>query len=117
MLPYRVLCPGGSPGKNTGVGCHALLQGDLFNAEIEPGSHYVPSLAGRFFTTSNGWEAPVSRGLSILPGAESFYFPIIKHFLNLMYLFFRCCDERVSSKKKKILLILISSVVCSKLFS
>ena len=53
----------------------------------------------------------------ILPGAESFYFPIIKHFLNLMYLFFRCCDERVSSKKKKILLILISSVVCSKLFS
>ena len=54
----------------------------------------------------------------ILPGAESFYFPIIKHFLNLMYLFFGCCDERVSSKKKKkIQLILISSVVCSKLFS
>ena len=23
----RLLCPWGSPGKNTGVGCHALLQG------------------------------------------------------------------------------------------
>src|SRR5574340_839742 len=25
--PTRLLCPWGSPGKNTGVGCHALLQG------------------------------------------------------------------------------------------
>ena len=25
--PTRLLCPLGSPGKNTGVGCHALLQG------------------------------------------------------------------------------------------
>ena len=32
VLPYgpqttRLLCPWDSPGKNTGVGCHALLQG------------------------------------------------------------------------------------------
>ena len=27
-----------SPGKNTGVGCHALLQGNLPDPEIEPGS-------------------------------------------------------------------------------
>ena len=26
-LPARLLCPWNSPGKNTGVGCHALLQG------------------------------------------------------------------------------------------
>ena len=25
--PTRLLCPLDSPGKNTGVGCHALLQG------------------------------------------------------------------------------------------
>ena len=25
--PARFLCPWDSPGKNTGVGCHALLQG------------------------------------------------------------------------------------------
>ena len=27
LLPARLLCPWGSPGKNTGVGCHDRLQG------------------------------------------------------------------------------------------
>ena len=27
LWPFRLLCPWNSPGKNTGVGCHALLQG------------------------------------------------------------------------------------------
>ena len=27
LLPTRLLCPWNSPEKNTGVGCHALLQG------------------------------------------------------------------------------------------
>ena len=27
LLPLRLLCPWDSPGKTTGVGCHALLQG------------------------------------------------------------------------------------------
>ena len=30
--------PGDSPSKNTGVGCHALLWGNLPNPRIEPGS-------------------------------------------------------------------------------
>ena len=29
------LCPWDSPGKNTEVSCHALLQGDLLNPDIE----------------------------------------------------------------------------------
>ena len=29
LQPARLLCPWDSPGKNTGVGCHALLQGIL----------------------------------------------------------------------------------------
>ena len=29
LEPTRLLCPWGSPGKSTGVGCHALLQGIL----------------------------------------------------------------------------------------
>ena len=29
LQPARLLCPWDSPGKNTGVGCYALLQGDL----------------------------------------------------------------------------------------
>ena len=44
---------GDSPGKNTGVGCHALLQGIFL---IEPTS-MSPALAGEFFATSTTWEA------------------------------------------------------------
>ena len=32
----RLLCPWDSPGKNTGVGCHALLQGIFPNQESNP---------------------------------------------------------------------------------
>ena len=34
-MPTRFLCPWASPGKNIGVGCHALLQGNLPNPGIE----------------------------------------------------------------------------------
>ena len=46
----RLLCPWNSPGKNTGVGCHFLLQRNLPNPGIEPVS---PALAGIFFTTES----------------------------------------------------------------
>ena len=44
--PTRLLCPWDSPGENTGVGCHALLQG------IFPSRDWtrVSRIAGRFFT-------------------------------------------------------------------
>ena len=58
LWPARLLCPWGSPGKNTGVGCHALLQG------IFPTQGLNPSLlgllrwqVGGFFTTRATWEA------------------------------------------------------------
>ena len=38
-------------GKNTGVGCHFLLQGNLPDPGIEPISLASPALAGGFFTT------------------------------------------------------------------
>ena len=34
----RLLCPRNSPNKNTGVGCHFLLQGDLPDQGIKPRS-------------------------------------------------------------------------------
>ena len=47
----RLLCPWDSPGKNTAVGGHALLQG------LNP--HLMSAaLAGGFFTTSATWEEP-----------------------------------------------------------
>ena len=38
LQPASLLCPWDSPGKNTGVGCHALLQGSFPNPGIEPRS-------------------------------------------------------------------------------
>ena len=40
------LCPSDSPGKNSGVGCHAFLQGIFLTQGLNPVSH----IAGRFFT-------------------------------------------------------------------
>ena len=51
---------GDSPGRNTGVGCHALLQGNRPNPGIEPVSLTSPALAGGFFTTGATWEAPLT---------------------------------------------------------
>ena len=47
---------GDSPGKNPGVGCHALLQLIFVIQESNP-SFLSPALAGGFFTTSATWEA------------------------------------------------------------
>ena len=44
--------PWDSQGNNMGVGCHALLQGNLPNPGIKPTSLRSPALAGRFFRTS-----------------------------------------------------------------
>ena len=38
--PARLLCPWDSPGKDTGVGCHALLQGIISTQGIEATSTY-----------------------------------------------------------------------------
>ena len=38
LQPSRLLCPWDFPGKDTGAGCHFLLQGDLPDPGIEPGS-------------------------------------------------------------------------------
>ena len=37
LQPTRLLCPWDSPGKNTGVGCHFLLQGIFPTQESNPG--------------------------------------------------------------------------------
>ena len=59
LPPARTLCPWNSPGKNTGVGCHFLLQG-IFPTQ---GSNLhllgLPALAVRVFTTSTSWKAPL----------------------------------------------------------
>ena len=41
LQPTRLLCPWDSPGNNTGVGYHSLLQGNLPNSGMEPRSPAV----------------------------------------------------------------------------
>ena len=67
--PTRLLCPRGSPGKNTGVGYHFLLQG-IFPTQ---GSNthlwcLSPAFVGRFFTTSTTWKVQ-ERGLQNRKGS------------------------------------------------
>ena len=50
---------GDSPCKNTGVGCHFLLQENLLDSGIETTSFMSPALTDRFFTTSTTWKAPI----------------------------------------------------------
>ena len=47
----RLLCLWDFPGKNTGAGCHFLLQEIFLTPGIEPMSPLSPALAGGFFTT------------------------------------------------------------------
>ena len=55
----RLLCPWNSPGKNTGVGCHSLLQGIFPGQGLNLQLIMSPALASWFFTTSVTWEAPL----------------------------------------------------------
>ena len=50
---------GDSPGKNTGMGCHALLQ-EIFPFRVEPMSFRSPALGWWFFTNWATWKAPKS---------------------------------------------------------
>ena len=43
-VPCQASLSWSSPGKNTGVGCQALLQGNLPNPEIGPASLATPAL-------------------------------------------------------------------------
>ena len=55
----KFFCSWDFPGKNTGMGCHFLLQGNLPNPRIELLSLSSPALAGRFFTTTPSGEPQV----------------------------------------------------------
>ena len=72
LQPTQFLCPWDSPGKNMGVGCHALLPGDLPNPGIKPTSLMSPASAGGFFTTSATWEEELAKQDQIrtLPGRQ-----------------------------------------------
>ena len=71
LLPTKLLCPWDSTGKNTGIGCCALLQGIFPTQGSNPTeSLTAPALAGRFFTTSAIWEALVLAQIGLMLGGK-----------------------------------------------
>ena len=76
---HQALCPWDSPGKNIGVGCHALLQGILLTQVLNLCLLHLPALVGGFFSTTITWEAQDS--------AEEMYYPYffgLKKIKNLL---------------------------------
>jgi len=78
LLPTRLLCPWDSPGKNTGVGCHVLLQ-RIFPTQGSSPHWQVGSLPlmppG---TPPNHWiarEFPVSTVLNVHSVLDKVYVP------------------------------------------
>ena len=57
LWPARLVCPWDSPGKRTGAGCHALLQGIFPTQGSNPCLWCLPALAGRFLTPGAAWKA------------------------------------------------------------
>ena len=65
LWPAKLLYPWNSPGKNTEVGCHYLLQGIFPTQELSPPKVECvlvlmcqgPSLCSLFFQTSRAWRA------------------------------------------------------------
>ena len=55
--PATFLCPRDSPGKNTRVGCHVLLQGIFLTQGSNPYLLCLLHWQAGFFTTSATWEA------------------------------------------------------------
>ena len=51
LQPVRLLCPWDSPGKITGVACHAFLQGIFPDPGIKPSSPEFLALQADSFTT------------------------------------------------------------------
>ena len=60
LWPSRLLCPRDFPSKNTGVGCHFLLQGIFLTQGLNLGLLNVSWAAGKFFyhwVTGEAWQS------------------------------------------------------------
>ena len=66
LKPTRPLCPWDPPGKNSGVGCHVLVQG-IFPAQGSKLNLLLLLIGRQFFTTSATWEAPQLEYVNTIP--------------------------------------------------
>ena len=66
--PARLLCPWGFPGKNIGVGCHALLQGIFSTQGLNPGLLHCRQI---LYPLSHLGIPNLSSNLCILPSSQN----------------------------------------------
>ena len=69
LYPAGLFCPLNFPGKNTGVDCHFLLQGNLPDPGVKPLSPTSPVSTGRLFTTvpPGKWKFQFSSAIQSCP--------------------------------------------------
>ena len=86
LLGPRLLCPWNSPGKNTGVGCHSLLQGIFPTQGRNLGLlHCRQILTGKFLNCINCTKPfPIVLILSVTGFHCS---SVVQVFLNLLWIF------------------------------
>ena len=96
----------GFSSKDIGVGCHALLQGNLPDPRMEPMSFMSPALVGGLFTTSATRKAPLQQNLSADRVLNPVIFPEeccltskISDFRNISYVCQTIC--RLCFKERK----------------
>ena len=114
-VPTRILCPWGSPLKNTGVGCHFPPPWDLPDPRIESTS---PALAGRLFTPSSTWEVTIHaiRYQRLMRWYQNCWLHLqVVSCLSLLVFF----DEKKSTPatSKNICLCLVSRLYCQIMYS
>ena len=105
----RLLCPWDSPGKNAGVGCHALLQGIFPTQELNPGLPYCRQI---LYSLSH-------RGVQLLPKSPSpSVLPIFLWGRESQSPFFHFPDETTSVQRwASKLSLLFPRAPCSFFFS
>ena len=79
LWPARLLCPWDSPGKNTGMDYHCLLQGIFLTHGSNLHLLTSPALAGRFITT----EPPGKPKITLAESVTIFSLPNPRMYLGL----------------------------------
>ena len=95
LQPARLLCPRDSPGKNTGVGCHALLQG-IFLPRDQTHISYVSCIGRHVLYLQSHLGSP-------LPSVSESKF-VFRSFLTLYPCFFKIYSWAQRMKRKYIFL-------------
>ena len=109
--PNRLLCPWDSPGKNTGVGCHFLLQCMKVKSESEvaqscptPSDPMDCSLPGS--SIHGTLQARVLGWVAIAFPSPCTYLYCKNHFVTVCFydftMFFCCCSENVCCLKERV---------------